>query len=80
MKRSSMSKLAIKRTHRLARARSMWLDAARLASIRRDAFLRSETQTRAFVFAGYLAALDAAETAAAEIARLVPDTGQRTAG
>jgi hypothetical protein len=74
MKRRSMSKLAVKRTQRLARARSMWLDAAHLVSIRWDAFLRSEAQTRAFAFAAYLAALDAEETAAARIARLVPNT------
>jgi hypothetical protein len=72
MDRWSISNFGIYRASRLARARSIWRDAARLVSLRWDLFLGSETETRAFAFASYVAALDAEEAAAAEISRLVP--------
>jgi hypothetical protein len=45
-----------------------WRDAARLVSIRWALFLRAEASYRAFAFESYLAALDAEEAAAAELA------------
>jgi hypothetical protein len=71
---SLMNKLPVYRALRLARAQSIWRDAARLVSIRWDVFLRSEAQTRAFAFASYLAALDAEETAAVRMSHLVLST------
>jgi hypothetical protein len=68
-----LSRFAIHRPRRLARARSVWREAARLVSIRWDVFLRSEAPSRAFAFAAYRAALDAEETAAARMASLLPD-------
>jgi hypothetical protein len=72
MESSLMNKLPVYRALRLARAQSLWRDAARLVSIRWDVFLRSEAQARAFAFASYLAALDAEETAAVRMSHLVP--------
>jgi hypothetical protein len=56
---------------RPARARKRWLDAERLVSTRWELFVAAEPGARPFAFASYLAALDAEETAAAEIASLV---------
>ena len=55
---------------RPARARKRWLDAERLVSTRWEVFVAAEPEARAFAFASYLAALDAEETAAAEMASL----------
>jgi hypothetical protein len=54
---------------RVARSRGAWREAARLVSIRWGVFLTAEAQTREFAFASYLAALNAEETAAAELAK-----------
>jgi hypothetical protein len=77
---SLMDKLPVYRALRLARAQSIWRDAARVVSIRWDVFLRSEAQTRAFAFASYLAALDAEESAAVRISHLIPSTPRVTHG
>ncbi len=74
MESGLISRLPVYRTLRRARAQSIWRDAARVVAIRWEVFLRSESQTRAFAFAAYLAALDAEETAAARMSRLVPGT------
>jgi hypothetical protein len=74
MESSLMNELPIYRALRLARARSIWRDAARLVSVRWDVFLCSEAQTRAFAFASYLAGLDAEETAAVRLSHLVSST------
>lgn len=52
------------------RALDEWREAAKLVSTRWQAFLEAGSQTRAWTFASYVAALDAEEAAAAEIARL----------
>jgi hypothetical protein len=57
--------------NRLTRARKRWRDAACLVSTRWEAFVDAEPEARAFAFASYTAALDAEETAAAEMASLV---------
>lgn len=72
--RSSISNLSLYRATRLARAQSMWRDAAHLVSLRWELFLEADTETRAFAFSSYVAALDAEEAAAAEMSRLVPGT------
>ena len=74
MASSLVNKVPVYRALRLARAQSIWRDAARVVSIRWDVFLRSEAQARAFAFASYLAALDAEETAAVRMSHLVPST------
>ena len=56
---------------RLARARAAWRETARTVALRWDVFLDAETEARAFAFSSYLAALDAEEKAAAEIADLL---------
>jgi hypothetical protein len=52
------------RTHALG----VWRDAEQLVATRWDAFLEAEPETRRFAFACYVAALDAEEAAAAELA------------
>ena len=54
-----------------ARALDTWRDAARLVSTRWEVFLEAEPETRAWAFASYVAALDAEEAAAAEMAGLL---------
>ena len=66
-----MSGLALYRKRQLASAKARWRDAAHLVSMRWDAFLRSERETRAFRFTSYVSALDAEEAAAAEMSRLM---------
>ena len=61
-------------TSRLSRAAEAWHDAARLVWTRWEAFLRAKPETRAFAFASYAAALDAEETAAAAMGRLLSGT------
>jgi hypothetical protein len=56
----------------LALASERWRDAARVVWTRWDVFLGAEPQMRAFAFESYTAALDAEETAAAAMARLLP--------
>ena len=51
-----------------ARALETWRDAASLVSIRWHVFLEAEPESRAWAFASYVAALDAEEAAAAEMA------------
>jgi hypothetical protein len=53
-----------------ARALDTWRDAARLVSTRWEVFLEAEPESRAWSFASYVAALDAEEAAAAELAGL----------
>jgi hypothetical protein len=53
----------------VTRARWGWRDAARLVATRWDTFLASEAALRPLAYASYLAALDAEEAAAAEVAR-----------
>ena len=54
-----------------ARALDTWRDAARLVSTRWEVFLEAEPEARAWAFASYVAALDAEEAAAAELAGLL---------
>jgi hypothetical protein len=54
-----------------AQALEVWRDAEQLVSRRWDAFLKAEPASRRFAFASYVAALDAEEAAAAELASLV---------
>ena len=51
-----------------ARSLETWRGAASLVATRWQNFLDAERQTRAFAFASYVAALDAEEAAAAELA------------
>lgn len=54
-----------------ARALETWREAASLVATRWQNFLDAEPESRAFAFASYIAALDAEEAAAAEMAALV---------
>lgn len=47
-----------------------WREAERLVSTRWDAFLEAQLDTRRWAFASYVAALDAEEAAATELASL----------
>jgi hypothetical protein len=67
MERSAISACQL---DRLTRMRLRWLAAARTVSTRWEAFLCAEPQVRRLVYAAYLAALDAEEAAAAEVALL----------
>jgi hypothetical protein len=53
-----------------ARALNTWRDAEQLVSTRWQTFLHAEPETRAWAFASYVAALDAEEAAAVEMAGL----------
>jgi hypothetical protein len=53
-----------------AHAHEIWRDAASLVATRWQVFLESEPQSRAWAFASYVAALDAEEAAAADMAAL----------
>ena len=53
-----------------ARALESWRDAASLVANRWRVFLEAEPESRAWAFASYVAALDAEEAAAAEMAAL----------
>ncbi|MEA2196479.1 MAG: hypothetical protein QOJ25_530 [Solirubrobacteraceae bacterium] len=53
-----------------ARALDAWRDSARVASARWVAFLDAEPDARPWAFMSYVAALDAEEAAAAEMAGL----------
>ena len=54
-----------------ARALEPWREAASLVATRWQNFLDAERESRAFAFASYVAAMDAEEAAAAEMAALV---------
>jgi hypothetical protein len=54
-----------------ARALETWREAASLVATRWQRFLDAEPESRAFAFASYVAALDAEEAAAADVAALV---------
>jgi hypothetical protein len=56
--------------HSRARALEVWRDAAGLVATRWQAFLEAEPESRPWAFASYVAALDAEEAAAADIAAL----------
>jgi len=60
----------IDRTDPRAEALEVWRDAEQLVSTRWDAFLKAEGDAHRFAFASYVAALDAEEAAAAELATL----------
>jgi len=51
-----------------ARSLEVWRDAARLVSARWALFLDADPRTRRWAFASYVAALDAEEAAAADLA------------
>ena len=51
-----------------AEALEVWRDAQQLVATRWHAFLEAGPETRRFAFASYVAALDAEEVAAAELA------------
>jgi hypothetical protein len=53
------------------RALETWREAASLVAMRWQNFLDAEAESRAFAFASYVAALDAEEAAAGEMAALV---------
>jgi uncharacterized damage-inducible protein DinB len=53
-----------------AEALEVWREAEQLVSTRWDAFLQAEPEARRFIFASYVAALDAEEAAATELASL----------
>ncbi|HTX31756.1 MAG TPA: hypothetical protein VMD09_10230 [Solirubrobacteraceae bacterium] len=52
------------------RALEAWREAASLVATRWQSFREAEPESRAFAFASYVAALDAEEAAAAEVAAL----------
>jgi hypothetical protein len=53
-----------------AQALDVWREAADLVSIRWQLFLEAESEGRQWAFASYVAALDAEEAAAADMAEL----------
>jgi hypothetical protein len=53
-----------------SRAHEIWRDAASLVATRWEMFLESEAESRTWAFASYVAALDAEEAAAADMAAL----------
>jgi hypothetical protein len=55
----------------LARAQARWHEAARVVAMRWAVFLHSDGDSRRFAFASYVAALDAEEAAAADLAGLL---------
>jgi hypothetical protein len=59
---------AIDRIDPRTQSLEVWRDAEQLVASRWDAFLEAEPETRRFAFASYVAALDAEEAAAAELA------------
>jgi hypothetical protein len=61
-------------TRRLTRARAAWRETARIVALRWEVFLAAESEARAFAYSSYVAALDAEERAAAQIARLLSPT------
>ena len=57
-------------TYATREAIAVWRAAARLVSVRWQTFLDADAKTRQLAFAAYLAALDAEDAAAANIAAL----------
>jgi len=57
-------------THASREALAIWRAAARLVSVRWQTFLAADSKTRRLAFASYVAALDAEEAAADEVAAL----------
>jgi hypothetical protein len=55
-----------------SRALETWREAADLVSTRWQLFLAAESEGRQWAFASYVAALDAEEAAAAELAAVAP--------
>ena len=53
-----------------AQAQQVWREAASLVATRWEAFLEAEPESRAWAFACYVAALDAEEAAASDMAVL----------
>jgi hypothetical protein len=60
--------------HPRVQALETWREAASLVRIRWQAFLEAEASSASRAFASYVAALDAEEAAAAEMAALSPST------
>ena len=60
----------IDRTDPRAQALEEWRDAEQLVSTRWGTFLEAEDEARRFAYASYVAALDAEEAAATELASL----------
>ena len=54
-----------------AQALNEWRDAARLVAARWATFVEAEREARTFAFASYVAALDAEEAAAAQVAAVM---------
>jgi hypothetical protein len=67
MQRSSISPCQL---DPVTRMRLRWWEAARTVSARWEAVVSAEPQARRLLYAAYLAALDAEEAAAAEVALL----------
>jgi DNA-binding transcriptional LysR family regulator len=61
----------IDRIDHRAQALEVWREAEQLVSTRWEAFVKAEPQTRRWAFASYVAALDAEEAAATELASLI---------
>jgi hypothetical protein len=57
-------------THASREAIAVWRAAARLVSVRWQTFLDADAESRRLAFASYLAALDAEDAAAADVAAL----------
>jgi hypothetical protein len=57
-------------TYASREALSVWRAAARVVSVRWQTFLDADPQARRLAFASYIAALDAEEAAAADVAAL----------
>jgi hypothetical protein len=58
------------RTH--VQALATWRETASVVGVRWRAFLEADAESRSWAFAAYVAALDAEEAAAAELAALTP--------
>lgn len=68
--RLEMFRSRLPKTHAGREALEAWRAAAHLVSVRWQTFLDADAETRQFAFACYLAALDAEEAAAADVASL----------
>ena len=76
MELGSITNLSLYRRAQLASAKAKWRETATIVSMRWDAFLQAEAQAREFSLKSYFAALDAEETAAAELERLASGTAR----
>ena len=60
----------------VTRVRERWRDAANVVAARWEMFLHAEAEVRGWAFASYVAALDAEEAAAMELAVLASRTAR----